>query len=149
MELRKTNPDVKQKDVLFAIAERWKTMLPTERQPFEEKAKRDKERYAAEMAAYKPPSSSSSSSSSSESSSSSGHKKPKRKKHKKDPSAPKRAKTGYMLFTDENRDRVRSELKTRPNFKNQDVLTELGRLWKALPEEEKKVFFCTTYLFIP
>lgn len=90
------------------------------------------------MAVYKPPSSSSSSSSSA-SSSSSGHKKPKRKKHKKDPTAPKRAKTGYMLFTDENRDRVRSELKTRPNFKNQDVLTELGRLWKALSEEEKKV----------
>src|SRR5512133_3625778 len=91
------------------------------------------------------------------SSSSSGSSSEVCKKRKKDPSAPKRAKTGwacacllftgsgggrmarYMLFTDENRERVRAQLKEKADFKNQDVLTELGKQWKLLPEVERQV----------
>ena len=34
------------------LGERWKALSPTERQPYEDKAKADKERYDAEKASY-------------------------------------------------------------------------------------------------
>lgn len=67
--------------------------------------------------------------------------KPKKTKKGKDPNAPKRAKTGYLLFQDNKRDEVRSkllaELEVNTKLKPQDVVKEIALLWSDLGDEEK------------
>lgn len=58
---------------------------------------------------------------------------------------PKRAKTGYQLFQDEVRAGVAEELKksaedTGEVFRNQDVMKKMGEKWKAMTDDEKKVY---------
>jgi len=77
-EVKEANPGIKATDVVKKISELWKTATESDKKIFEEMASKDKERYQAAMANYKPPaekkkkkkkeSSSSSSSSDSESS---------------------------------------------------------------------------------
>ena len=58
-------------------------------------------------------------------------KQPKTVKKLKDPDAPKRPKTAYLLFCEENRKSLSDE------FKGKAVMTELGRLWNELSEKKK------------
>jgi hypothetical protein len=64
-------------------------------------------------------------------------KKPKKKKKKKekDLSAPKRNQTPFFLYLAEKREQVKA---ANPDFTNPEVVSELGRRWKLLPEEAKK-----------
>ena len=67
--------------------------------------------------------------------------KPKKTKKEKDPNAPKRAKTGYLLFQDDKRDEVRAELEADlevgTKLKPQDVVKAIAALWSALGKEGK------------
>jgi hypothetical protein len=67
--------------------------------------------------------------------------KSKKTKKEKDPNAPKRAKTGYLLFQDEMREGVRAELTANlaedTKLKPQDVVKAIADLWTALGKEEK------------
>lgn len=58
-------------------------------------------------------------------------------KKEKDPDAPKRPLSSYMLFCQEERENVKEE---HPDFKAKDILSELGRRWKALDDDEKKAY---------
>jgi len=62
----------------------------------------------------------------------------KKEKKKKDPNLPKMPASGYLLFFSEKRKEVKE---AHPEFLQKDVATELGRQWKALTEEQKKVTF--------
>jgi hypothetical protein len=62
-------------------------------------------------------------------------KKAKKKKKKVDPNAPKRPLTGYMLFAKEVRPSVVAKF---PELKTPDISKELGKMWKALTEEERQ-----------
>jgi hypothetical protein len=64
-------------------------------------------------------------------------------KVKKDPNAPRKPLSGYMLFSVDMRDKVREK---HPQISQQDVSRELGVLWKAISEKEKQV--CSDYAFI-
>lgn len=72
---------------------------------------------------------------------------PKTKKEKstvnKDgtPKKPK-AKTGYLVFSSEKRDDIKKMLEeeTGESPKPKDVISKLGAVWKALSDDEKKVF---------
>lgn len=73
----------------------------------------------------------------------------KGKKGKKDgdddAEKPKRVKTGYQLFCDAVRPGVMEKGKevskeTGEPFRNQDVMKEMGRMWKELSESERDAF---------
>ena len=58
-------------------------------------------------------------------------------KKEKDPDAPKRPLSSYMLFCQDERETVKEE---HPTFKAKEILTELGKRWKALDEDDKKTY---------
>jgi hypothetical protein len=62
-------------------------------------------------------------------------KKTKKKKKEKDLNAPKRNQTPFFLYLAEKREQVKA---ANPDFTNPEVVSELGRRWKLLPEEAKK-----------
>lgn len=66
--------------------------------------------------------------------------KPKKTKKEKDPNAPKRAKTGYLLFQDAKREEVRAQLQAKAGdakLQSKEVVKAIGILWTALDKEEK------------
>ena len=56
------------------------------------------------------------------------------KKEKEDKPKKKRGMTGYLLFSKENRATVKEEL---GDVKPTEVVTEVAKRWKALPDEER------------
>ena len=61
----------------------------------------------------------------------------KKKKAKKDPDAPKKAPSSYMIFTMENRENV---IKENKDMKFQDITRELGKRWGKLTPAERQVY---------
>lgn len=47
------NPGAGVTDIVKLCAEKWKALAPEDKKPYEEMAKKDKERHAREMAEYK------------------------------------------------------------------------------------------------
>ena len=61
-----------------------------------------------------------------------------RKNKQKDPNAPKRPASAYMLWLNENRSSIKDELlTTNPDAKITDVTKRAGELWKELTDDEK------------
>ena len=60
-----------------------------------------------------------------------------KKKKVKDPNAPKRPMSAYLLFVKENRATIARE---NPAMKNTEVLVEVGRRWKDLDEVSRQTF---------
>merc|ERR1712013_629822 len=56
-------------------------------------------------------------------------------KKKKDPNAPKKAKSAYIYFTTTNRVGIKAGM--AEGVTQKDLLTEVGRQWKELTEGEK------------
>ena len=54
----------------------------------------------------------------------------------KDPNAPRRPTTAYLLFCQQNRDKLRA---ANPGMAFLDVTKELGQQWTQLDEEERQV----------
>ena len=61
----------------------------------------------------------------------------KKKSRRKIPGAPKRPKSSYMEFSQEERPKIVSDLGT---LSLTDMGKELGKRWKMLPPEEKTVY---------
>lgn len=61
----------------------------------------------------------------------------KAEKKPKDPNAPKRPPSAYILYQNEVRDALRSE---RPELAYKDILALISEKWKQLPDAERKVF---------
>jgi len=55
-------------------------------------------------------------------------------KGKKDPSAPKRAKTAYLCYAEEARSKVKD---SNPDLKFGDITKKVSEQWKALTKEER------------
>lgn len=51
--IKKSNPDVKQQDILKKIGQEWKGISDAERKKWEERSRADKERYERQLAEYK------------------------------------------------------------------------------------------------
>ena len=65
-----------------------------------------------------------------------GEGKRKRKTKPKDPNAPKRPPSSYLLFQNE----VRQELKAKhPNMSNNELLAKISKTWNDMPKEHKEV----------
>ena len=101
------------------MAEKWRNLDDEERAKWDEVARKDRERYEAEMALFPGP-------------------KPKPKQRpKKDPTAPKRPMSAFLAFSQKYRGTVRQN---DPTVHNRDVSKKLSEMWKDLPEREKKKF---------
>lgn len=58
-------------------------------------------------------------------------------KKKKDPNAPKRWRTSYILFCGDHREKVKKE---NPDLNNLEITSKLGELWKGVSDKEKKKY---------
>ena len=56
------------------------------------------------------------------------------KKKEKDPNAPKKPLSSYMLFAQEERSKVKAD---HPTMLSKDVAVEMGQRWKLLTDEER------------
>jgi hypothetical protein len=129
--------DAKVTDVSKALGHEWKALKEEGKEgKYVKQAKAEKKRFAAEMEEYTP--SDEYLARVAEWKANGGETKTKAKRGKrkpKDPEAPKRATTSYMLFAQANRARVKASLDD--DAKVTDVSKALGHEWKALKEEGK------------
>ena len=58
-------------------------------------------------------------------------------KKEKDPAAPKRPKSSYIIFCGAKRDEIK---KKNPDMKGKEILSKLGEMWKALNDKQKKKY---------
>lgn len=65
-------------------------------------------------------------------------------KKEKDPNAPKRPASAYIIFQNELRPKLRQ---ANPDMPYKDVLTKISEEWKAVPEDKKHVHFLTSCSF--
>jgi hypothetical protein len=111
----------------------YKHLTPDEKATWEARASQDKARYDSELTSYEPPP---------------GHDakgiliddhrpRKRNKRGPKDPTAPKRASGAYVFFTNEMRPKVLDEY---PGIKFVELGKVLGERWRALTQEQKKLF---------
>jgi len=98
-------------------SELWKTLSVKDRQYWDDEAAKERERYMAEKAAYN------------------GIWHVPHKRAKKDPAAPKRNPSAFLLFAQGKRQELK---KQNPDMKNTDISRMLGWLWRDTPIEEKR-----------
>ena len=66
----------------------------------------------------------------------------RRAKKPKDPNAPKRPASSYLLFQND----VRAELKAKnPQMRNNELLSAISKLWSEMPQQQKDV--CALAIF--
>lgn len=92
-------------------------MSPEEKAKFKEMAKNDKRRYDQEMKSYVSPA---------------GAKKGKKKK--KDPNAPKKPPSAFLIFTSEHREKIKAD---NPGISITDIAKKFGEMWKKMSTTEK------------
>jgi len=110
-------------DVARKASEMWKTVKPEERLHWETEAQKDKDRYSYEKAHYHGP----------------WHvvKNPNRRT-KKDPSAPKRNPSAFLLFCQQRRPEIKAK---NPGMKTTEITCILGEIWRSqLTPADKKDF---------
>ena len=64
-------------------------------------------------------------------------KKGKKAKKDRDPNKPKRSKNAFMIFSAARRTEIKE---ANPDMKSTDISKELGMLWKAMSDDDKKPF---------
>jgi hypothetical protein len=91
---------------------------------YEKAAADDKARYQTEKSEYTPP----------ETNEDKGNTR-RGGKQKSPKTGPKRAKSGYLYFCEDRRNKLKSE---NPNLKSTEITSELGRLWNELKADESR-----------
>lgn len=125
-EVREKNPDAGMRDIVAILAEMWKQVTPEERALCEVEAQKDKERYIHEMKTYEPPL----------------LLPPEEDKPGRDRGAPKKARSGYILFSMDYRAKFTDPSARAVNdpemFK--EFSKSIGEKWSAMSEEERSVW---------
>jgi HMG (high mobility group) box len=101
------------------VSKAWKDLPNDERQSWNDRADRDKERYEVEKTMYSGP----------------WKVLADKKKADKDPDAPKRPMSAFLSFSHTKRSKVRE---SNPNLTNAETCRILAQLWKDAPDEVKK-----------
>jgi len=130
--VKEENPEAKFGDLAKLMSAEWKEVSGTDRDRWDQLAAEDKERYQREMETYEPPSDLEDSDSDSDSDA--PKKKKEKKGAKKDPNAPKRAMTAYILYSNATRADVKAE---NPEAKFGDMARMISTNYKALPADER------------
>lgn len=129
--VRDTNPELKIGDIGKILGEEWRKIRDAKGPEFaryEKLAAADKLRFERECDAYggKPKRKTKNRDGS-----------PKRTKAPKDPNAPKKPLSAYILFSNDQRDKVKSE-KPELAADNKALMSELGARWRQLDDEAKR-----------
>lgn len=128
-QVKDLNPDLKLTDVTTKLADMWRKLSDTEKEPYQIMSEKDKERFKREMERYNPPDSSSESSESDSD---------RKKKKKKKSNRPKRPMSSFFFFANERRQNLRDK---NPELKVTDVTKTLADMWKKMSEEEKRQYY--------
>lgn len=110
------NPSMPHTEVMKRLGEMWQA--EKNRAPYEAQALENKARYAEEMKNYVAP----------------PEEKPKRRKDK---DAPKRPKSAYLYFCEQERPSI---VKKQPTLKNTEIMQALGPAWQKLSAKSKTKF---------
>jgi hypothetical protein len=110
VKIKEEDDSLKNTEIIKLMGKRWKKLSDEEKEHYVEMAAEDRDRYKQEMADYVP--------------SEETEEVPKKKSV--------RTKSGYQLFCDDERATVKEE-----GFTGKEIMKELGRRWKALPEEDE------------
>ena len=122
------------KEILVELGKRWKALGEEEKKVYTEMADKDKQRYEREKDIFLR---------THESlyleAEDTGR---KRKGKKKDPNAPKRARSAYILFVNEQRALVIKENDDagKPKMKQTEIMSEVAKRWKEASESAKEKF---------
>ena len=123
-QVKTDNSALKATEITKKLAEMWKEVDAEDKERYQKMAEDDKKRYADDISAYEPKE---------------GFKNPKSPKKSKaaKSTAPKRALSAYIFFCQAKREEVKE---ANPELKSSEVMSELGKLWKALSDKKKKPF---------
>ena len=117
-KIKKENPDIDSKDVIRELAKRWNKVKDDEEllKHYSSMADADRKRASEEKKEYVP-------------------KEKKEEKEGKDKKKVKRSKTGYQLFCDDERSKVKDD-----GFTGKDIMTELGRRWTDVKSNDEDTY---------
>jgi hypothetical protein len=126
------HPDMKATDVMCALGKRWNKMSKDEKHQYDEAYKLEKKKYDAAILAYVPDEAFANAAKRAKIYSSNGE---KREKIRRDPNAPKRPTSNYLLYSKEQRPLV---VASNPKMKATLVISEIAKRWGKLSPTEKK-----------
>ena len=133
--VKEENADATFGDIARLVAAEFKELTAEQKEKYEKMAQDDKERYQKEMESYEPPkgfekSGKTSSGKATEAKKGKG-------KAKKDPNAPKRGMTSFMMFSNSIRSKVKED---NPDASFGDIGRMIGAKFKELTPDEKKKY---------
>jgi HMG (high mobility group) box len=135
-QIKEANPGIKATEIAKLLGQSWKEATPESKAKYTKKADADKVRYNAEMADYKRPSDDELMTQKINQKKTRG-KASGTKKRTKEEGAPTRGKSAYLFFCADKRPKVKDEY---PDMKATEIMSELGRMWKELSDEEKEPY---------
>lgn len=102
------------------VSEAWRALDAKDREKWEEMARKDRARYEEERKNYRGP-----------------WKVAVSKKAYKDPNAPKRPMSAFLMYSNGRRAAVKKE---HPEFSNGEISRLLSEMWRAAPDEERQKY---------
>ena len=122
-QVKEDMPNIDSKEVLAELGKRWKALKDNDEDRYNEfqvMAEKDKVRFKNEMKNYVPVESDT---------------EDEDKVKNKDKDTPKRSKTAYQMFCEEQKETVKQD-----GFEGKEVVAELARRWKDLESEDEDYF---------
>ena len=122
-DILQERPNLSYNQLAQEVGKIWHSMSDAEKSPWRDLAAEDKARYDAEMANYEPiyvePE----------------RRRPHRRRRRRDPDAPKAAKTAFICFSSEKRDEICIQY---PELGFADQMKRIGQLWNEMTEQDKQ-----------
>ena len=132
--IKEENPDMNTKEVTSQLGVQWNALSDKEKKPYVKLAEKDKARYEKEKSELVDVEENVEEEDLEERKvNSSKNVKKKGKKSSKKKTNP-RKKSGYILFCQEKRESLKED---NPDLSNQQIIKELGAMWKALSSDEQ------------
>jgi hypothetical protein len=125
------NPNMKATEVMCALGKRWNEMSKDEKRKYDAAYKVEKAKYDAAMKAYKPDPTFANAAKRAKMYGDNGE---KREKIRRDPNAPKRPTSNYLIFSKQERPKV---VRANPKMKATLVISEIAKRWSRLSPSEK------------
>jgi len=120
-------PGAAAKDVMRTLGEQWNSLPEPEKEKWKTLSDNDKARYATEMQSFDGPSTVAVTRRG-------GVDGTRRKRQRKDPNAPKRGASAFLLFANEKRKALKD---ANPTLHNTEISRMLGAIWKAADDATK------------
>ncbi|EGD83446.1 hypothetical protein PTSG_04053 [Salpingoeca rosetta] len=123
-KLKEQHPDLSFGELSKKLGQAWQDLADEDKAEWNEKAKEDRQRYLKEKKKF-------------DAENPDAAKPAKKMRKKKDPNAPKGAKSAYIYFSTEMREKIKEE---KPDLTLGQISQECGTLWRGLSDEEKKKY---------